>query len=426
MRRRPEGRAGGQAKSEGMARQALRQLMLPMISGVLATKEALFGLVQQSGLLVMREVFAEEAEKVAGPKGRHQKERRANHWGAPLTEFPFAGRKILLPRPRVRAVGGGEITLPGIEELRGLDPVSEKVIEQILVGVSTRSYGRSLERLPEGIRSRGTSKSAASRHIVERTKSRVEEFLSRRLEDLDLVAMVLDGLKVAEQCVVIALGIAVDGTKHPLGVWQGSTENGRICTELLSDLLARGLRVQVRLLCVIDGGKGLRKALGDVLGDAAVIQRCQLHKGRNLDALVPKARQAYVRAALRRAYQAASAPMARRQLTALATWLERNGHADAATSVREGLEETLTVLKLGLPPRLRRFFATTNCIENLIGTLRHVTRNIKRWRDGDMRRRWIGLGLLRAAERFRRIKRHGELGTLVTALGAGTAAERAA
>ena len=199
-----------------------------------------------------------------------------------------------------------------------------------------------------------------------------------------------------------------------------------VCTELLQDLLARGLTLEGRVLWVIDGGKGLRKALGDVLGDAAVIQRCQLHKGRNLDALVPKGRQAYVRAALRRAYQAASAAAARRQLLALAAWLERNGHADAGASVREGLEETLTVLKLGLPPTLRRFFATTNCIENLIGTLRHVTRNIKRWRDGDMRRRWIALGLQRATERFRRIKRHHELGALVTALEAATAAERAA
>ena len=151
-----------------------------------------------------------------------------------------------------------------------------------------------------------------------------------------------------------------------------------VCTELLQDLLARGLPLDGRVLCVIDGGRGLRKALGAVLGDAAVIQRCQLHKGRNLDALVPKSRQAYVRAVLRRAYQAASATMAHRQLTALPTWLERNGQADAATSVREGLEETLTVLKLGLPPRLRRFF--DDCIENLIGTLGPVTRNIKRWR----------------------------------------------
>src|SRR4029453_2856765 len=236
----------------------------------------------------------------------------------------------------------------------------------------------------------------------------------------------LDGVVVARQTVIVALAITRDGDKVPLGLRLGSTENAVVCNEMLQVLLARGLTLGGRLLCVIHCGEGLRKALGEGLGDEAVIQRCQLHKGRNLDALVPKARHAYVRAAMRRAYRAASAGTARRQLTALATWLERNGHADAARSVREGLEETLTVLKLGLPPTLRRFFAATNCIENLIGTLRHVTRNIKRWRDGDMRRRWIGLGLLRAAERFRRIKHHGELGALVTALATTTASERAA
>src|SRR5258705_113135 len=174
----------------------------------------------------------------------------------------------------------------------------------------------------------------------------------------------MDGIVVAQQTVIVVLAITRDGDKVPLGLRLGSTENAVVCTELLQDLLARGLTLDGRVLWVIDGGKGLRKALGDVFGDAAVIQRCQLHKARNLDALVPQSRQA--------------------------------------------------------------FFATTNCIENLIGTVRHVTRHIKRWRDGDMRRRWIGLGLLRAAERFRRIKRHGELDVLVTALGAAKAAERAA
>jgi transposase-like protein len=300
------------------------------------------------------------------------------------------------------------------------------MMQQLLAGVSTRQYDASLEARPSGRRTRGSSKSAVSRSVVRRTRQRLHEQLTRRLEGLEVVALFMDGVVVAQQTVIVVLGITPDGTKVPLGLRLGSTENAVVCTDLLQDLLARGLTLAGRVLCVIDGGKGLRKALGDVFGDAAMIQRCQLHKGRNLDALVPKARQAYVRAALRRAYRAASVTAARRQLTALARWLERNGHADAAGSVREGLEETLTVLKLGLPPTLRRFFATTNCIENLIGTLRHVTRNIKRWRDGDMRRRWIGLGLLRAAERFRRIKRHGELGALVTALGAVTAAERAA
>src|SRR5436309_1228803 len=258
------------------------------------------------------------------------------------------------------------------------------MMQQLLVGVSMRDYDGSLEARPSGRRTRGSSKSAVSRTVVRRTRQRLHEHLARRLDGLEVVALFMDGLVVAQQTVIVVLAITRDG------------------------------------------GKVQRKALGDVLGDAALIQRCQLHKGRNLGALVPKTRHAYVRASLRRAYRAASAPAARRQLTALATWLETNGHADAAASVREGLEETLTVLKLGLPPALRRFFATTNCIENLIGTLRHVTRNIKRWRDGDMRRRWIGLGLLRAAERFRRIKHHGELGALVTALGTVTASERAA
>src|SRR3989475_1333043 len=295
------------------------------------------------------------------------------------------------------------------------------MMQQLLVGVSMRDYDGSLEARACGRRTRGSSKSAVSRAVVRRTRQRLQEHLARRLDGLEVVALFMDGIVVAQQTVIVVLAIMRDGGKVPLGLRLGSTENAVVCTELLQDLLARGLALDGRVLCVIDGGKGLRKARGDVLGDAALGQRCQLHKGRNLDALVPRARQAYVRAMLRRAYRASSAAAARRQLTALVTWLERNGQADAAASVREGLEETLTV-----PPALRRFFATTNCIENLIGTLRHVTRNIKRWRDGDMRRRWLGFGLLRAAERFRRIKRHGELGTLVTALGAGMAEERAA
>ncbi len=221
---------------------------------------------------------------------------------------------------------------------------------------------------------------------------------------------------VAGQTVIVVLGLTRDGEKKPLGLRLGSTENEVLCTELLEDLLARGLSLGERVLCVIDGGKGLRKAMQDVLGTAAVIQRCQVHKARNLLAQVPKVRQVYVRAMLRRAYRAASADAARRQLKTLATWLEANGHVDAATSLREGLEETLTVLKLGLPRRLRRFFATTNCIENVMGTVRRVTRNIKRWRDGAMIRRWVGLALGRAATRFRRIKGHREFATLATAL----------
>ena len=413
-------------QAENGAGTELVHLVEPMLAGMTMTRDHLLAWVHTQGLAALDELFREEAVALAGPKGRHQTPRTHHHWGTTATELTFGGRRVQVHRPRVRQTMGGEATLPAVAAFRSRDPLTARMMQQLLAGVSMRDYDASLEARPCGRRTRGSSKSAVSRTVVRRTRQRLHEQLTRRLEGLEVVALFMDGVVVAQQTVIVVLGITRDGTKIPLGLRVGSTENAVVCTELLQDLLARGLPLAGRVLCVIDGGKGLRKALGDVLGDAAVIQRCQLHKGRNLDALVPKARQAYVRAALRRAYQAASATRARRQLTGLATWLERNGHAEAATSVREGLEETLTVLKLGLPPRLRRFFATTNCIENLIGTLRHVTRNIKRWRDGDMRRRWIGLGLLRAAERFRRIKRHGELGALVSALGAENVSERAA
>ena len=397
-----------------------------MLAGMTATRQHLLAWVHAHGLAALDEVFCEEAVALAGAKGRHQAPRTHHHWGTAPTELTFGGRRVQVRRPRVRRTTGGEAILPSVAAFRDRDPLTARMMQQLLAGVSMREYEGSLEARPLGRRARSSSKSAVSRAVVRRTRQRLQEQLTRRLEGLEVVALFMDGLVVAQQTVIVVLGITRDGHKEPLGLRLGSTENAVVCTELLQDLLTRGLALDGRVLCVIDGGKGLRKALGDVLGDAAIVQRCQLHKGRNLDALVPKARQAYVRAMLRRACRASSAAAARRQLTALATWLARNGQADAATSLREGLEETLTVLKLGLPPGLRRFFATTNCIENLIGTLRHVTRNIKRWRDGDMRRRWIGLGLLRAAERFRRIKRHGELGALVAALATATAAERAA
>jgi putative transposase len=417
---------GQRRQAENGAGPTLAHLVEPMLAGMSTTRQHLLAWVHAHGLAALDELFRAEAVALAGPKGRHQPQRTHHHWGTAGTELTFGGRRVQVRRPRVRPLIGGEATLPSVAAFRDRDPLTARMMQQLLAGVSMRDYDGSLGARPSERPTRGSSKSAVSRAVVRRTRQRLQEYLARRLDGLEMMALFMDGVVVAQQTVIVVLGITRDGGKVPLGLRLGSTENAGVCTELLQDLLARGLTLDGRVLWVIDGGKGLRKALGNVFGDAAIIQRCQLHKARNLDALVPQARQPYVRASLRRAYRAPSAAAARRQLTALATWLARNGHADAAASLREGLEETLTVLKLELPPTLRRFFATTNCIENLIGTVRHVTRNIKRWRDGDMRRRWIGLGLLRAAERFRRIKRHGELDALVTALGAATLAERAA
>jgi putative transposase len=416
----------GETQEATTEARAVARLLTPLVDGMMTTRHQLLTWVQSAGLVALEAVFREEAAALAGPKGRHEPTRTHHHWGATPRQLTFGGRQLSLSCPRVRSREGQEAALPSVRAFREKDPLTTRVMDQLLLGVSTRGYAASLEVAPAGTRSRATSKSAVSRRLVAATRTQLTTQLGRRLDELDFVALFLDGVHVAGQTLIVALGVAADGSKTPLGIRLGSTENAAIGTELLQDLVTRGLRLDGRVLCVIDGGKGLRKALEDVLGTRAVIQRCQLHKQRNLLALVPHRRQPFVRAALRRAYRAASAAAARRQLQALASWLETNGHPDAAASLREGLEETLTVLKLELPSRLRRFFATTNCIENLIATLRHVTRNVKRWRAGDMIHRWAGLGLLRAAARFRRIKHHHELPHLVRALRPDTSTEVAA
>ncbi len=415
---------GRQAGSE--APGPLGDVLTPLIAGMTATRAHLLEWVQAQGMVALQEVFAAEADALAGPKGKHQVERSHHHWGRTGTEVTLGGRRIQVTRPRVRSTAGQEAVLPSVAAWQARDPLTARVLEQILLGVSTRGYAGSLQAGPPEVRSRGTSRSAVSRTLRGRMTVALTVQLEQRLEGLELLALFLDGVVVAGQTVIVVLGLTREGEKKPLGLRLGSTENAVVCTALLHDLLGRGLSLADRVLCVIDGGKGLRKAVQDVLGTAAMIQRCQLHKARNLLAVVPKARQVYVGAMLRRAYRAGSADAARRQLRALATWLAANGHDDAAASLREGLEETLTVLKLELPTRLRRFFATTNCIENLIGLVRHVTRNVKRWRDGTMIRRWVGLALGRAATRFRRIKGHRDLTTLATALRKGAASEAAA
>lgn len=394
------------------------RLLLPMMAGIAATKRGVMDMVHRVGLGVLEEAFRADAEALVGAKGRHQDERQFNHWGTAAAELTFGGRRVGVKRARVRRRGkGGEVALPLFEQLSGVDPLPERVMEQVLLGVATRGYASSLDALPDGVTVRGGSKSAASRHIVAKTKARLRDFTARRLDgdNMDLVALFLDGIEVAEHAVVVALGVTVDGTKVPLGLWQGSTENTTLCVALLNDLVERGLKFDQKILCVIDGGKGIRSALGKVLGDAAVIQRCQVHKRRNVRDQLPETKRVYVGRVMSEAYKAASADTARKRLKQLASWLESNGEVGAAASLREGLEDTLTVLKLGLPPTLRRTFATTNPIENMNSTIRRVARNVKRWRP-KMVLRWTALGVQEAGRRFRRIKGHRDLQVLLRAL----------
>jgi len=378
------------------------------------TKTGLLAFVHAMGRAALDELLASDAERVAGPKHARDPNRRAHHWGTTSTPLPFGGRDIVVERPRVRG-RNGELALPLIEELRRRDPLPDRVAQQIVLGVSTRGYAKSLEPVPSG-RTRRTSKSAASRALIDKTTEKMRSFLDQRLDRLDVVAMFVDGLDVASQTVIVALGVTSNGTKVPLGLWLGSTENAAVCTSLVQNLIERGMKIDRKILCVIDGGKGIRKALIDVLGTSAVIQRCQTHKMRNVRDHLGESRRPYALGQMRDAYKSRSVKTAKQRLVQLATWLESNGEDAAAESVREGLDETLTVLRLELPPMLCRTFSTTNAIENMNGTIRRITRNVKRWRGGPMIRRWVALAMVEAQTKFRRVKGHADMPKLIAAL----------
>jgi len=407
-----------EARSVAMS-VAAQQLMLPLLLAMEATKKGLLAFVQQMGMAVLSELLVAEAAEIAGPKGKHIGGRTHHHWGTTTTPVCFGGRHVSLPHPRVRERGkhkAGEVTLPSLEALREADPMSARVAEQIVVGVSTRGYARSLEPVDESIATRGASKSNASRALVDATKAQLARFVSRTLDELDLIAMFIDGIEFAGHSVVIALGVTIDGIKEPLGIWAGSTENSTIVTELLADLVGRGLRVEQPMLFVIDGGKAIRKGLRDVFGNRAIVQRCQVHKSRNVRDHLPEERRAYVARQMRDAYKSSSFATAKKKLLQLASWLASNGEDSAASSLREGLDETLTVMRLGLPKTLQRSFATTNAIENMNGSLRRIARNVKRWRNEGMIRRWVALGIAEAARGFRRVKGHKDMPSLAAAL----------
>jgi transposase-like protein len=288
-------------------------------------------------------------------------------------------------------------------------------VEAIAVGVSTRKYHRSLDPLPVDERERSVARSSVSRRFVALSSRMVGQWMSRPLDRLDIRVVMIDGLFLRDHCILIALGVASDGAKHVLGLREGSTENAAVARAMLSDLLDRGLCAERPILFVIDGGKALRKAIGDLFGTRAVVQRCQVHKRRNVLDHLPESMQSSVRRAMQQAYDSFDVDLARRQLDRLARSLERE-HPGAAASLREGLDETLTLQRLGVADGLYRVLRSTNAIENLNGSVVHFARNVRRWKDASMMLRWIATGLHEAQKQFRRLKGFRDMKHLLAAL----------
>jgi transposase-like protein len=378
-------------------------------------REALYETVIAAGLACVDEVLEAERSRFCGARYQHLSERQALRAGHVASSLVLGGRRVAVSRPRVRSVDGRELRLPSWREWSTRDPLTERAMEQMMLGVSTRRYARSLEPLPPSATVRGISKSAVSERFVYGTERKLAELMSRELGSISFTALLIDGVHFGEHLVLAAVGVDEQGDKHVLGLREGATENAAACRALLADLIERGLNPERSLLVVLDGAKALHKAVLEVFGARALIQRCREHKKRNVSEALPERLRASVRTAMSQAYAARDAKRARRLLDNLARRLE-DQHPGAAGSLREGLDETLTVMRLGLPESLERVLSSTNLIENLFSRVRDIGRRVRRWQSGTMVLRWSAAGVLEAERGFRKITGYRAMPILVAAL----------
>ena len=366
-------------------------------------REGLLAMAVSAGLAVMSSLMEESVTALCGPKGKHDAGRSALRHGAEDGAVTLGGRRVGVRRPRVRATdGSGELPVPAYDLFSSTELLGEMAMTKMMAKLSTRRYRAGLEPVGTQVAatSRSTSKSAVSRRFVEATETALAELLVGDLSGLDLVVLMVDGVHFADHLVVVAMGIAIDGTKHPLALAEGSTENATLVTDLLVGLRDRGLDVTKPVLVVIDGSKALSVAVRAVF-DHPVIARCQLHKIRNVTSKLPEALGQTVAKKMRSAYHK-EALVAQAELEELARQLSKS-HPGAAGSLREGLAETLTVNRLGVPPTLARTLRSTNPIESMIEICRDHSANVKRWRDGQMALRWCAAGMAEAGKQFRKV-----------------------
>src|SRR3954471_303713 len=372
-----------------------------------------------AGIETLGAMMEADAEVACGPRHSRSEDRRGHRWGRTAGKIGFHAGKVAIERPRVRGLNGKELPLESWEQAVDEDWLGAWAMNLMLINVSTRKFRRAV-RLPEGDvpapAGSGVSKSAASRHFVALSAARMQEWMASDLSKLDLLVVQIDGIHMTGDLVLVAaIGIDGKGVKHPLGLVEGATENAAVVQALLDDLVQRRLDPAVPRLFIIDGSKALSKAIRRTFGRDTPVQRCQVHKARNIVDRLPKHLHAPTRRALRQAWELDDAGKAEKLLRNLARRLEREAPGAAAATL-EGLDEILTVVPLGLPKELRRSLACTNIIENIMGSVRRVCRNVKRWRDASMALRWTAAAMLEATKGFRRLKAKSQLPQLRAAL----------
>jgi putative transposase len=387
------------------------QMMLPMAEMVGWLRKGVGELVRQAGLQLMDLMMQEEVRELVGERSRRLPDRTANRWGTEHGYCVVMGQKVPIERPRVRSEEK-EVRLGSYELFHRGEPLTETVWEKLMLGLSTRKYGEAVRQFTEAY---GLEKSAVSEHFIEASRAKLKEVMERRLDKIQFCALMIDATPFAGQQLLAVLGITVDGKKMILGIRQGATENATVVGELLGDLLNRGLDFTVPRLYVLDGGKALSAAVKKYAGESAPIQRCQVHKRRNvLDHLTDEQKPGIAKR-LNAAYALEDHEAAKQALSGLHREL-MDLNPSAARSLGEGMEETLTVHRLHVPMQLRKTLASTNVIESAFSIVEQVCKNVKRWHGGDQRERWVGSGLLVAQKQFRRVIGYKQIPALIRAL----------
>jgi putative transposase len=388
------------------------QMVLPMAEMVGWLRKGVGELVRQAGLQLMDLLMQEEVRELVGERSQRQADRKANRWGSERGYCVVMGQKVPIDRPRVRTMEDKEVRLGSYEMFHRGEPLTETVWEKLMLGLSTRKYGQAVRQFTEAY---GLEKSAVSEHFIEASRAKLKDMMERRLDKTRLCALLIDATPFEGQQMVAALGIAQDGQKMILGVRQGATENATVVGELLGDLVNRGMGFTEPLLYVLDGGKALTAAVKKYAGESAAIQRCQVHKRRNvLDHLTDEQKPAVAKK-LNAAYALEDYAAAKQALNTLHREL-MDLNPSAARSLGEGMEETLTVHRLHVPMQLRKTLACTNVIESAFSIVEKVCRNVKRWHGGDQRERWVGSGLLVAQKQFRRVTGYKQIAALIREL----------
>ena len=388
------------------------QMVLPMAEMVGWLRQGVGELIRQAGLRLMDLLMQEEVRELVGERSQRQAERKANRWGSERGYCVVMGQKVPVERPRVRSTDDQEVRLGSYELFHRGEPLTETVWEKLMLGLSTRKYGQAVREFTEAY---GLEKSAISEHFIEASREKLKGMMERRLDKTRLCALLIDATPFEGQQMVAALGIAQDGRKMILGIRQGATENATVVGELLGDLVSRGLDFSEPRLYVLDGGKALTAAVKKHAGESAAIQRCQVHKRRNvLDHLTDEHKPAVAKR-LHAAYALEDYAAAKQALNALHREL-MDLNPSAARSLGEGMEETLTVHRLHVPMQLRKTLASTNVIESAFSIVEQVCKNVKRWHGGDQRERWVGSGLLVAQKQFRKVTGHKQIPALIREL----------